>query len=74
MLELETLERKVRIVDAKAHSRGDSSEALVACALGVLRNRVIETPTATAGGRSWMSIALTFYETEDLVIRGSPEE
>lgn len=74
MLELETLEREVRIVDARAHARGDSSDAFVACAQGVLRNRVIATPTATVGGRSWMSIALAFYETDDLVVRGALEE
>jgi hypothetical protein len=62
MLKLETLDGKVRIVDAPIHTKGDASDALVACAQGVLRNQTIPAPAARPGSRNQLPLALAFYE------------
>ena len=63
MLEIESLDGEVRIVDAPVRTRGDASDALVACAQGALRNQVIRAPEARPGDLHRMPFALAFWET-----------
>lgn len=51
MLEVETLQGSVRIVDAPVETRGGASDGLIACAQQVLRGREIPIPQARAGAR-----------------------
>ncbi len=51
VLELETGQGEVRIVDAPVETRGGASEGLIACAQRVLRGRSFEVPGARPGSR-----------------------
>lgn len=61
MLELENLDGSVRILDAAIQTKGDASDAFVACAQGTLRNQVIAAPAARPGSRSRLPLTLTFF-------------
>jgi hypothetical protein len=51
MLELETMQGSVRIVDAPAETRGGASDGLIACAQRVLRGQVVPAAQAVPGAR-----------------------
>jgi len=51
MLELETMNGAVRIVDAPVEARGMASDGLLACAQSKLRGRVVQSPGTLAGER-----------------------
>lgn len=51
MLELETLEGAVRIVDAPVETRGYADDGLLLCAQAALRDLRVEVPAARPGGR-----------------------
>lgn len=58
VLELETVDGAVRIVDAPLESRGSTSEGVIACAQGVLRGQRFEAPGTRPGGRHRMLFTL----------------
>lgn len=51
MLQLETLDGQVRIVDAPVESRGGASDGLLSCAQSVLRGQTFASPGAKPGSR-----------------------
>jgi hypothetical protein len=51
MLEVETLNGRVRIHDAPVETRGGASDGLIACAQRVLRGQVFEAPGVPGGER-----------------------
>jgi hypothetical protein len=51
MLEIETSQGQVRIVDAPVETRGSASDGLIACAQRVLRGHTVVAPTAVLGSR-----------------------
>ncbi len=51
MLQLETMNGAIRIVDAPVEARGGASDGLLACAQSKLRGRVVPYPDARAGDR-----------------------
>ncbi len=58
MLEVETLQGQVRIVDAPVETRGGASDGLLACAQRVLRGHVVQVPEAKPGSRHRMLFTL----------------
>ncbi len=58
MLEMETLQGEVRIVDAQVQEWGEASEQLVSCARSVLRGQVIPASTVLRGERMRMPYPL----------------
>ena len=58
MLELETLQGAVRIVDAPVETRGNASDGLITCAQHVLRGQVVPAPEARAGSRHRLQFPL----------------
>ncbi|HTN54482.1 MAG TPA: hypothetical protein VML50_18885, partial [Anaeromyxobacter sp.] len=51
MLEIETLDGEVRIVDAPVETRGQADDGLFACAQRALRGQVIPAASARPGSR-----------------------
>jgi len=51
MIQLETMEGSVRIVDAPVETRGGAKDALIACVQQALRGQVLPVPQARAGAR-----------------------
>lgn len=59
MLQVESLEGKLRIVDAPVESRGDASDGLLSCAQSVLRGRTFPAPRARPGERHRVTFVLS---------------
>jgi hypothetical protein len=59
VLQLETRQGGVRIVDAPVEVQGTASDGLVACAQRVLRGRVLQVPGAKPGARHRLLFPLT---------------
>jgi len=51
VLQLETMNGAIRIVDAPVETRGGASDGLLACAQSKLRGRVVEAPGTVGGQR-----------------------
>lgn len=51
VLQLETRQGEVVVVDAPVETRGDASDGTLSCAQGVLRGKVLPVPGAKAGER-----------------------
>jgi hypothetical protein len=51
VLQLETRDGEVRVVDAPVATRGETDDGVVACAQRVLRGRTFPAPGARAGAR-----------------------
>lgn len=58
MLQIETLQDAVRIVEAPLEARGDASDGLVACAQAALRGRTFPAPGVAPGIRQRLLHAL----------------
>jgi hypothetical protein len=58
MLQVETLQAQVRIVDAPVETRGPASDGLIACAQQVLRGKMVPAPQARPGARHRVRFAL----------------
>jgi hypothetical protein len=59
VLQLETGQGEVRIVDAPVETRGGASDGLIACAQRVLRGRSFQVPGARPGARHRLLFTLT---------------